>query len=553
MADDRMRKDSKSRKTYICNKCKLNKEERDTILCSNCKKRYDFDCIGISDKLYRLMTQEKKRKLRCGLCTIQDTKMDKPVMAVTTCEEKSNITLRKKSPLTLKTTNLTPNISKNKSQDTLLNYSSCDEELSLSERLSRSEDFATLGSCDIEELNEQVAELRSNLLTTQQELENTIIENNDLKRQINKLNKEIKLLKDICQAPTASSTNNNTPLGKDKTKRLLCFSPRSIATTSSDITNDIIITLQGKITELEKQLSEAKKEITELYNQINASFMEKNNTSSLANRKKSESYHSKTYQQLKTDVKTPQKRNTLKRNLIVLSTLKSNGILKILQHSYSQDFDYCHYSKPGAGILELLHNIEEKLRNFKRTDCCIILIGEADFKVSQNNKRLICCIRELLQRMSLKTNIVVCAPIYVCGSTIYNSRVEDFNNLLFSDMHTYRYGFLYDTNKNLNLEMFCHETGMINNFGLRHILYDLKEITKYITNVIGNMCSNKGFHDMGGTVPNYLVHTPVIIPTESNTKPTKTLLDYFPIVKKTGRQDVCNITNKFFLSGSKLF
>ncbi|CAG5014914.1 unnamed protein product [Parnassius apollo] len=72
--------------------------------------------------------------------------------------------------------------------------------------LSKSEDYSTIKMCEMQEMKEEIKELKINLLSTQNELENTIIENNEYKREINKLKKEIEVLKKICQSPIIKST-----------------------------------------------------------------------------------------------------------------------------------------------------------------------------------------------------------------------------------------------------------------------------------------------------------------------------------------------------------
>lgn len=50
------KKSMRPRKTkVVCFKCGNRREEKDTVLCSICNKRYDLDCIGLSEKLYAIM------------------------------------------------------------------------------------------------------------------------------------------------------------------------------------------------------------------------------------------------------------------------------------------------------------------------------------------------------------------------------------------------------------------------------------------------------------------------------------------------------------------
>lgn len=277
------KEDKSSRKTpVICSRCKLKREKKDTIVCSQCNKIYDFHCIGLSEKLYRLMLPEKKAKLKCRRCT-QTSPLMKAMKAATTSNNKevSNITLRRQIPSTSKEPILETSVTQLRSQDTLMSNSldllSDDEESpnkSSTERLSKSVDYTSKDICDIEDLKEQIADLTTSLMTTQNEMENTIIENNDLKRQIDKLNKEVKILMTICQAPAPNLTPNLlstvTPSRKSKVRRRTsCFTPRSISDSiGTNVTTEFRTDLQSKIWELQEKLLFAEKEIATLHKQI---------------------------------------------------------------------------------------------------------------------------------------------------------------------------------------------------------------------------------------------------------------------------------------------
>lgn len=88
-----------------------------------------------------------------------------------------------------------------------LSYVTSDDELSTEsvldiERLSRSAEHTLANDADTEyEMREELNRLRVNILSTQNELENSILENNILKRTITKLSKELELLKSVCLSP----------------------------------------------------------------------------------------------------------------------------------------------------------------------------------------------------------------------------------------------------------------------------------------------------------------------------------------------------------------
>lgn len=539
MSDNK--KSSKSRKTIMkCFKCKIIREEKDTVLCSLCNKRYDFDCFGLSEKLYEIMKPENKLKLKCNLCT-QNSKLVKPDKSASrgSNTEVSNVTKRKKyhpeseQPKTSKAPENTT-ISRDK-QETIMcdSYDLYDEgtpDKSEIERLSRSEDYTTSDLYDVNELNDQVADLKIKLMTTENELENTIIENNDLKRQIIKLSTEIKLLKEVCQASTAANiiaphcaTLSNTPLRNRQNRRSTRYSPGSATSTTSDVKDEITSAMQRKICDLKEQLRAAEEQIKALHSQIKV-LEEKLLDAKDNNFEKSNLDRvSETTQNNVDNRKTIQNTTSSKGNIAIISTFQSDKLLKPIAKQFGDDFNYCHYCKPGAGIMELFSNIEEKLKNFTTTDCCIVCIGESDFQKSKDSKALVYYISDSIKKIGLLTNIIICAPSYICGSALYNCRVENFNNMLFLDMQAHGLGTLYDTNLNLSLEMFSYKTGKLNSYGLNNVLNDLKKITTYLL----EFTSHSPLNDQN-TAENNRLHV-----KEKKT----TLLDYFLPVGKSGKID----------------
>lgn len=279
----------KSSSLVQCKKCKKQVEAKGTVTCSACNNKYEFDCIGLSEKLYRLMGTESKKNWKCKLCASKPRiNKDK--------DFNSNVTVRKK-PTSSKTSsgnsnceyqNMTPtNII---SQNNVIDSYSCDSQiltqnsdessiiLSSSERLSRSADCLTGFSDNMDDLQEKNDRLTSELLSTQSELENTLIENSELKRKICKLTNEITALKGLCQS---SMSTRNTPKSSHKKRRISIQDKQSTPminrilsadhSSSSPIeTNNNFVYLHEKITHLQYELSNAKKEIKILKEEIEA-------------------------------------------------------------------------------------------------------------------------------------------------------------------------------------------------------------------------------------------------------------------------------------------
>lgn len=162
--------------------------------------------------------------------------------------------------------------------------------------------------------------------------------------------------------------------------------------------------------------------------------------------------------------------------ICVISSNKVNTILSISQNTFPCH-NVCHYISTNCGVKQLLINLKHKLLNYNKNDYCLIFVGEKDFEHTVNYYELVISIREMLMSINY-TNIILCLPTFKFNghSNIYNSRIESFNNLLFSDICTYNYAMLYDSNLNLDYcdTMFYKHSGVINNHGMRQIFSDLK-------------------------------------------------------------------------------
>lgn len=190
-----------------CYKCKSTRQARDTIKCLKCKKIFDFHCIGLTEKLYRLMQPEKRKMWKCNQCS-SNQKEFKPTSS--SHKEDKNVTLRKKTAGIAKQTEPTTpraespadtvspvlDTQKINSEEEYEELDEFDESnYTKLDMLSKSEDFSYIKICEMQEMKTEIKELKVNLLSTQNELENILIENNQYKREINKLKKEIGVLK----------------------------------------------------------------------------------------------------------------------------------------------------------------------------------------------------------------------------------------------------------------------------------------------------------------------------------------------------------------------
>ncbi|KAJ2940625.1 hypothetical protein O0L34_g14730 [Tuta absoluta] len=330
----------------------------------------------------------------------------------------------------------------------------------------------------VKELKEERDELRNYLESTEQELESTIIENNQLKRQIQKLIQENKFLKDICKTPPPPSAKKLLPCSetKQKFRKFANLADRHGPIKKPEPIKHISF-FEEHIKELQLQLKSAREEIAiliETIYKLELKFQNQNNINRT--------------QKLTTDgeedniILKPVQFANSKNKLCILSNNKRHKITLLIQENeLFKDFDTCHFITQNATVEILLKDIESNLKNYTKNDYCIIMIGEWNFKSTQNYNELVQFIRKKLQRLHEKTNIVIAAPVYKVGRPIYNGRVESFNRFLSLDMN---YGWFFDSNKNLTCDMFDKASGKLNNKGMKNNLFmmdrELNVQTKYL-------------------------------------------------------------------------
>lgn len=242
-----------------------------------------------------------------------------------------------------------------------------------------------------------------------------------------------------------------------------------------------ISTLQQNLAELEDQLKEARNEIDTLNKQIstlqevlqykqNYDFDFLTSTHNINTR----TIHNETNRFIKKNKQTDK--------IYILSNNQRNKILSIAQNTFPNNYEVCHYLLPNYNTVQMIQNIESKLCGFTMNDFCIIMIGEEDFRTTRDYHSVISKLKETLQKVK-HTNVIICAPTYKYGiASMYNWRVENFNNKLYLDILANEYAYFLDSNKNLkcSYEMFHQNKGTINNHAMSIICKDILEFIQGI-------------------------------------------------------------------------
>ncbi|CAK1586458.1 unnamed protein product [Parnassius mnemosyne] len=210
-------------------KCKSIIENRQFTICSVCENAYHIDCANITFARFRIWTNETKKSWICNRCIKSKTNTKNAVHSPSLEKDTVNITRRKKRIGTLecndmndvdsKSTNSSPTtgqtlFSMHKETDEYITKDLPTEKLlekSLSIELpveSVNTSFQSLEdlshSLELELVNEldivskqkiKIDNLQIKLKSCETELDDTILENNELRRQVTKLTKELLILK----------------------------------------------------------------------------------------------------------------------------------------------------------------------------------------------------------------------------------------------------------------------------------------------------------------------------------------------------------------------
>lgn len=506
------------KKVPLCAHCNKQIRDKHYLVCSVCKQAYDLPCVK-REKLFYLMDKDRRSSWVCDKCS-QTTKLHskssllkqkKVSPATSVCNKKENTPVHRKEnePVVkeavqhcnTETENVTvrkyaiptqnsfeslsepDELNSSDYEDTMNTYEALNTSI---ERLSRSVEMSG-SACNIENLQEIINNLTLDLGSTQKELENTICENNCLKRRVMKLTQEIEILKTICKTPSPLKTSS---LCTPRRKKRQSLNPTQFTNTFDNSEENqklekIILDLQQQLdksnTEIEllKTLAQKLTECPETRRKIEIQKQEKN--SNLKDNIIPTQQKTKQTRRYASNFVPEQQNSIIKHKICIVSSNAQNKISQISKNIFS-DYEICHYIKTGVGILELIDNIDNKLKEFTLNDYCVLFVGDKDFKISQDYHLLIDKIRTILEKIDY-TNFIICVPTYkICMyRDLYNARIELFNNLLLNDVNKYEYAYILDSNLNLTSDRYMFQrNGLLNDRGMRCIIRDLQNLLEEI-------------------------------------------------------------------------
>lgn len=313
--------------------------------------------------------------------------------------------------------------------------------------------------CDeITQLQNKIKELTLGLEAAHAEVESLNLENTQLKKTIDELTKKKNIYKKI--TTDIVSENSKSPLTNKKRNQKTNITNNSPQTTPKiDKTKTICLPTQTA--------------------------------------DKSTQYDTQLMTSLKSD-KNLNKKETRK-NICILSNNKRNNLSNLIENNFNMN-DYCHYLYPGGDVQQMLQGIDNKIKNFNKNDYCVIIMGEMDFIRTGNYHDIIFFIRETIGKIK-NTNVIICLPTYKYGyhTSIYNARIETFNNLLYLDNLTHEYAYLLDSNADLNwsYDMFSAQQGHVNGTGMKNIFSNLQRMVSEIDAENDITISNSSTSDIG--------------------------------------------------------
>lgn len=446
-----------------CDKCKTKITDKEYLNCSGCQRNLHLDCASVSEKLFRLMKKESRANWKCRDCHAKSR--PSPNDYVTLRKHRANPTQES-----------SPSTSISVMGDTLssptgetLNRSCPEKCTSLIENIKE----------ELEQEKEKNLHLESKLESADAEIERLMTENYSLNEIIAKRDAKINQLLHICRSTNDYSNCDTprTPIQKPSNfstpKTLSSFNKKhhhkeAYSSTCMQRTADLVSSPPNTATQPAGY--NAKQREMEI-DSTSPSASERSPTATSADKLQ------------KPPIPTEVSSTDKKRNRICLLSTNKRA-LNVAQTYYDESHDLCHYLLPNRGLLQLLEGIESKTAGFSRKDFVILLIGEEDFKHTNNYQNLILCARELVLKVT-HTNVVIGLPTFRHSNTstdLFNSRLETFNNLLCLDITTHEHAYLVDTNLNLQYDhtMFHRISGSLNKNGLKRVFQDIKEATTKI-------------------------------------------------------------------------
>lgn len=221
-----------TKNTVVCGKCTVTITHREYLTCSSCNTIFDLNCANVSEKRFYLMTLENKQTWKCIKCIRPGPSVEKSLYTpVRNIQIDNNITFRNK--------NINRRLSE--SLNSSLSSEQSDSQLSLP-------DMRTQDSDGIEELTNEITELRNQLISAHTQIDELSLEVNSCQREMKK--KDLKIKKLLAIVTTTGSKINDSLRKPSSCKKTLIFTkipscPQETIYKDSQTCKDIIISSEN--------------------------------------------------------------------------------------------------------------------------------------------------------------------------------------------------------------------------------------------------------------------------------------------------------------------
>lgn len=367
----------------VCAQCNRKIAEKHFLTCAQCKQSYDLSCTN-NEKLYNLMDKERRASWNCMKCKqrkLNQKRTSTPIIlkknvgvaSTSRQTEGTNVAKSAKGETEISKINLVPaplesrlhtpsnyvtqrnknkiNIATENSFESLPSDEESDDDCSRT--LNRSCPDTAYGLK--EKLNAQrfeISKLENKLQTAENEIENLIVENFSLKKQILAYERKTEVLSQICKTTKKKTGKGNKSINKT-----------TLNFTSMDEVDDKRRnqSLQENIVNSEDVYS-----LKNGYKDGDRKNLDENENKFENNEPKEKPFH------------TIREQTISKRKVIIFSDESGKQLRKLLQDSLGEKYNVTAIVKPNAQIEDVLKTCNDICQNYTTQDYVVFMGGSHD-------------------------------------------------------------------------------------------------------------------------------------------------------------------------------
>lgn len=480
--------------SLLCNICKRKTDEKSSVLCSTCNNRYEFDCVGLSEKLYLLMDKKSRKAWKCKFClkpTLKKGRQPKlqnksstPVLPVNmestpkvndenqTSPNSSildSYSIEKTPEYVTKRNKIIENIPTSNSFQSL----SEDDEVSCSsilspKKLNRScPEIGNNLHDQIDRLQKRVLDLEQKLASAENEIDTMLSENFTLKKSLSEHEEKIEQLKYVSKSNLKQAPEKKGRKSLNRTRMNFSL-------------ND----------------SKLEPKVAQKQTESDSNSQTKQKTNSLPENTQNE-----------TQGKDPAPPSIRKSHIYILGDEQVQGLparlIETRLGKWNDDYDISGNVKTGAPSSFII-NIDDKwLESLTTDDIVILALGSND----KNPQLLFNNLYNILHK--LKNNIVFVLGVqsnpFLNVFKLNNELkliLNRYDNCTFLDLTYYNYKYDYNVKFRKNIDFICYKL----NIEIDYLRYK----SEYIDNCALQVIRQKNLSDMSkkhvykkGTIPYY--------------------------------------------------